>query len=84
MAEPTKLESALDELLAGKTTEEIVGPDGLLKRLTKTLIERKRSINMDSSNAYGETLLTQNRKHYRGRRLRLLAPLQHCIGPRRE
>ena len=40
MSEPTKLESALDELLAGKTTEEIVGPDGLLKRLTKTLIER--------------------------------------------
>jgi hypothetical protein len=28
----TKLDSALDELLAGKTTEEIVGPDGLLKQ----------------------------------------------------
>ncbi len=28
MSEPTKLESALDELLAGKTTEEIVGPGG--------------------------------------------------------
>jgi len=32
MSEPTKLESALDELLAGKTTEEIVGPGGLLKQ----------------------------------------------------
>ena len=40
MTEPTKLESALDELLAGKTTEEIVGSGGLLKQLTKTLIER--------------------------------------------
>src|SRR5947209_14539595 len=40
MSKPTKLESALDELLAGKTTEEIVGPDGLLKQLTKRLVER--------------------------------------------
>lgn len=40
MSEPTKLETALDELLAGKTTEEIVGPEGLLKQLTKALIER--------------------------------------------
>ena len=40
MTEPTKLESALDELLAGKTTEEIAGPEGLLKQLTKALIER--------------------------------------------
>src|SRR5262245_31177367 len=36
----TKLDTALDELLAGKTTEEIVGPDGLLKQLTKRLVER--------------------------------------------
>jgi len=40
MSEPTKLESALDELLAGKTTGEIAGPEGLLKQLTKALIER--------------------------------------------
>lgn len=40
MREPTKLEAALDELLAGKTKEEIVGPNGLLKQLTKALIER--------------------------------------------
>jgi putative transposase len=36
----TKLESALDELLAGKTAEEIAGPNGVLKQLTKALIER--------------------------------------------
>ena len=31
MAEKTKLEAALDELLQGKTTAEIVAPEGLLK-----------------------------------------------------
>jgi putative transposase len=36
----TKLESALDELLAGKTAEEIAGPNGVLKQLTKALMER--------------------------------------------
>ena len=46
MSEPTKLESALDELLAGKTTEEIVGPGGLLKQLTKALIERAMNAEM--------------------------------------
>lgn len=40
MAEKTKLEVALDELLQGKTTAEIVGPEGLLKQLTKSLLER--------------------------------------------
>src|SRR5436190_8004459 len=40
MSEPTKLETALDELLSGKTTEEIVGQNGLLKQLTKALVER--------------------------------------------
>src|SRR5437667_12471167 len=52
MSEPTKLESALDELLAGKTTEEIVGPDGLLKRLTKTLIERAMNAEMSHHLGY--------------------------------
>lgn len=46
MSEPTRLESALDELLAGKTTEEIVGPEGLLKQLTKALIERAMNAEM--------------------------------------
>jgi putative transposase len=36
----TKLDAALDELLAGKTPEEIAGPYGLLKQLTKRLVER--------------------------------------------
>lgn len=41
MAEGTKeLEAALDELLKGKKPEEIVGPNGLLKQLTKALLER--------------------------------------------
>ena len=52
MSEPTKLESALDELLAGKTTEEIVGPDGLLKQLTKTLIERAMNAEMSHHLGY--------------------------------
>ena len=39
----TKLEAALDELPVGKSTEEIVGPDGLLKQLTKALLERARN-----------------------------------------
>jgi transposase-like protein len=36
----TKLESALDELLVGKSAEEITGPNGVLKQLSKALIER--------------------------------------------
>jgi len=36
----TGLERALDELLKGKKPEEIVGPEGLLKQLTKALLER--------------------------------------------
>lgn len=36
----TGLEQALDELLKGKKPEEIIGPDGLLKQLTKALLER--------------------------------------------
>ncbi len=41
MAEETNgLNAALDELLKGKKTEEIVGSNGLLKQLTKALLER--------------------------------------------
>jgi putative transposase len=40
MENKTKLEAALDELIAGKSTAEMVGPDGLLKQLTKALLER--------------------------------------------
>ena len=52
MTEPTKLESALDELLAGKSTEEIVGPDGLLKQLTKALIERAMNAELNHHLGY--------------------------------
>ncbi len=38
--ERSGLEAALDELLKGKKTEEIVGPNGLLKQLAKALLER--------------------------------------------
>ena len=54
MPEPTKLESALDEVLAGKTTEEIVGPEGLLKQLTKALIERAMKAEMGPKRKTGK------------------------------
>src|ERR1700742_2660576 len=38
--EANGLEAALDELLKGKKPEEIAGPNGLLKQLTKVLLER--------------------------------------------
>jgi hypothetical protein len=43
--ETTKPDAALDELLAGMRTEEIVGPDGLPKQLTKRLVERAMGLN---------------------------------------
>jgi putative transposase len=54
MEEKTKLESALDELLAGKTTEEIVGPNGLLKQLTKALVERAMNAELSQHLGYGK------------------------------
>src|SRR3954447_1736819 len=48
----TKLETALDELLAGKSTEEIVGPNGLLKQLTKALVERAMNAEMSHHLGY--------------------------------
>ena len=40
MAQPDEVDKLLDELLQGKTPEEILGRDGLLKGLTKRLVER--------------------------------------------
>jgi putative transposase len=40
MAEPESLDRMLDELLKGKKPEEILGEGGLLKELTKRLVER--------------------------------------------
>ena len=52
MEDKTKLETALDELLAGKSTEEIVGPNGLLKQLTKALVERAMNAEMSHHLGY--------------------------------
>src|SRR5260370_13184495 len=52
MENKTKLESALDELLAGKTTEEIVGQNGLLKQLTKALVERAMNAELNHHLGY--------------------------------
>jgi putative transposase len=46
MKEKTKLEAALDELHSGKSAEEIVGPEGLLKQLTKAVLERAMGAEM--------------------------------------
>src|SRR5260370_26777509 len=54
MSETTKQESSLDELVTGKTTEEIVGADGLLKQLTKVLIERAINAEMNHHLGYEE------------------------------
>jgi transposase-like protein len=40
VAEPDDVDKLLDDLLKGKTPEEILGREGLLKNLTKRLVER--------------------------------------------
>ena len=40
MAKPDPTDKLLDELVAGKTREEILGNEGILKQLTKRLVER--------------------------------------------
>jgi putative transposase len=54
MESKTKLETALDELLAGKSTEEMIGPDGLLKQLTKALLERAMNAELTHHLGYGK------------------------------
>jgi putative transposase len=54
MESKTKLETALDELLAGKSTEEIVGPEGLFKQLTKALLERAMNAELTHHLGYGK------------------------------
>ena len=43
---------SIDELLTGKTTEEIVGPNGLLKQLTKALVERAMNAELSQHLGY--------------------------------
>src|SRR5437588_3316879 len=52
--EGSGLEAALDELLKGKKTEEIVGPNGLLKQLTKALLERAMNAELTHHLGYGK------------------------------
>jgi putative transposase len=76
MKEKTKLEGALDELLSGKSKEEIVGPEGLLKQLTKALLERAMGAEMTHHLGYekgeasgrgsGNNRNGQSRKRCRG------------------
>ncbi|EQA62320.1 transposase for insertion sequence element ISRM3 domain protein [Leptospira alexanderi serovar Manhao 3 str. L 60] len=41
MSKPkNRAEELLDELIKGKTPEELIGNEGLLKQLTKSLVER--------------------------------------------
>ncbi|EMF80477.1 transposase, mutator-like family protein, partial [Leptospira weilii serovar Topaz str. LT2116] len=41
MSKPkNRAEELLDELIKGKTAEELIGQEGLLKQLTKSLVER--------------------------------------------
>jgi putative transposase len=52
MAETNPLDKMLDELLKGKKPEEILGADGLLKELTKRLVERALQGEMTSHLGY--------------------------------
>ena len=42
----------LDELLAGRDPTDLIGPDGLLKQLTKALVERAMSAELDHHLGY--------------------------------
>jgi putative transposase len=52
MAEKSKLDAALDELLIGKSTEQIVGPGGVLKQLTKAVLERAMGAELSNHLGY--------------------------------
>jgi putative transposase len=52
MGEKSKLDAALDELLTGKTAEEMVGPGGVLKQLTKALLERAMGAELSNHLGY--------------------------------
>ncbi len=54
MEERTKLEAALDELIEGKSAEEIAGPGGLLKQLTKALLERAMNAELTQHLGYAK------------------------------
>ncbi|EMF81179.1 hypothetical protein LEP1GSC188_2054 [Leptospira weilii serovar Topaz str. LT2116] len=50
MSKPkNRAEELLDELIKGKTAEELIGQEGLLKQLTKSLVERAMQGEDDAS-----------------------------------
>lgn len=52
MAEPNEVDHRLDQMLKGKTPEEILGKDGVLNGLTKRLVERALEGDMTSHLGY--------------------------------
>ena len=54
MEERTKLEAALDELIEGKSAEEIAGPGGLRKQLPKALLERAMNAELTQHLGYAK------------------------------
>jgi len=52
VAEPNEVDQLLDQMLKGKTPEEILGKDGVLKGLTKRLVERALEGEMTSHLGY--------------------------------
>jgi hypothetical protein len=72
MEERTKLEAALDELIEGKSAEEIAGPGGLLKQLTKALLERAMNAELTQHLGYAKHTLggrgTGNSRNGRSRK----------------
>ena len=52
MAKPDDVDRMLDELLKGKKPEEILGQEGLLKELTKRLVERALQAEMTAHLGY--------------------------------
>ena len=54
MAEGKELDAILDSLVRGKTPEEIFGDSGLVKELTKRLVERALEAEMTSHLGYAK------------------------------
>lgn len=89
MEERTKLEAALDELIEGKSPEEIAGPGGLLKQLTKALLERAMNLAHLKFGKATEQLLSIGEKRIQlleqelkapGRELAYLASMRQRFG----
>ncbi|EQA61617.1 transposase, mutator-like family protein [Leptospira alexanderi serovar Manhao 3 str. L 60] len=61
MSKPkNRAEELLDELIKGKTPEELIGNEGLLKQLTKSLVERAMQGEMTHHLGYEKNASTGN------------------------